>query len=82
MKHIILAGAAALLLASPAYAMHCPQDAAAIDHALGALEVSDEVRAEVQALRDEGMELHEAGNHEESEDTLSEAMRTLLQAAE
>ena len=82
MMHKLLAGAAALLIASPAFAMHCPQDAAAIDHALSVMEVSDEVRAEVQALRDRGMELHEAGNHEESEDTLSEAMRTLLQSVE
>lgn len=82
MMRTLLAGAAALLIASPAYALHCPQDAAAIDHALGVVEVSDEVRSEVQALRDEGMEQHEAGNHEESEDTLSEAMRTLLQSLE
>ena len=82
MMHKLVAGAAALLIASPAFAMHCPMDAAAIDHALSVMEVSDEVRSEVQALRDRGMELHEAGNHEESEDTLAEAMRTLLQAAE
>ena len=82
MTRTILAGAAALLVAGPAYASHCPMDAAAIDHALSVLEVSDEVRTEVQALRDEGMELHEAGNHEESEDKLSEAMRTLLNGVE
>lgn len=78
----LLAGAAALLIASPAYAAHCPQDAAAIDSALGVLQVSDEVRSEVESLRDQGMEQHEAGNHEEAEDTLSEAMRTLLQGVE
>lgn len=78
----VMAGAAALLVAGPAFATHCPMDAAAIDHALGVLEVSDEVRSEVQSLRDEGMEQHEAGNHDEAEDTLAEAMRTLLQAVE
>ena len=82
MTRMLLAGAAALLIAGPAYAKHCPMDAAAIDHALGVMNVSDEVKAEVQALRDEGMEQHEAGNHEEAEDTLSEAMRTLLQSVE
>ena len=78
----ILAGAAALLVAGPAYAFHCPMDAAAIDHALGVLDVSDEVKSQVQALRDEGMEQHEAGNHEDAVNTLSEAMRTLLMAVE
>ena len=82
MMQKLMAGAAAVLVASPAFAAHCPQDAAAIDHALGVMEVSDEVRSEVQALRDQGMEQHEAGNHQEAEDTLSEAMRTLLQSAE
>ena len=74
--------AATALLAVPAYAGHCPADAEAIDHALAALEVSDEVRTEVQALRDQGMEQHEAGDHEAAEDTLSEAMRTLLMSVE
>ena len=80
-RSISLAAAAALL-AAPAYAGHCPADAEAIDNALAALEVSDEVRAEVQMLRDQGMEQHEAGDHETAEDTLSEAMRTLLMSIE
>ncbi len=73
-----MAAAAALLLATPAVAGHCPADAEAIDNALAGLEVGDDVRAEVESLRDQGMEMHEAGNHADAEDTLSEAMRLLL----
>lgn len=74
------AAAAFFLMAASAFAAHCPQDAAAIDAALAKVEISDEVRAEVTALRDEGMQLHEAGDHAESERVLAEAMRTLLMA--
>lgn len=81
-KLTLLAGAAVLLLATPALAFHCPKDAAAIDSGLAALTVSDEVKAEVQTLRDQGMEMHEAGNHDDAEDTLSEGMRLLLNSVE
>jgi hypothetical protein len=74
--------ALAALVATPALAAHCPQDAAAIDHALPLSTLSDEEKAEVQALRDEGMAQHEAGNHAESEALLADAMRRLLLAAE
>lgn len=76
----LLAAVAATLFITPALAGHCPKDAKAIDHALGVLNVGDDVKKQVTALRDEGMALHEAGKHEESEDKLSEAMRTLLSA--
>jgi len=42
--------------------------------------VSDQLKAEVMALKDEGMALHAAGNHAESEVKLAEAMRKLLTA--
>lgn len=76
----ILAALAATFLATPALAGHCPKDAKAIDHALSTLDVGDDVKKQVTAMRDEGMALHEAGKHAESEDKLSEAMRTLLSA--
>lgn len=79
-RHTVLAAATAALLATPAFAGHCPKDAAAIDHALASLDVSDDVKSKVTALRDKGMEQHEAGDHAASEDTMSEAMRTLLTA--
>lgn len=78
----ILAGAGALLLATPAFAFHCPMDAAAIDHALGTLELSEEVETQAQALRDQGMEQHEAGNHADAVNTLAEAMRLILNNVE
>ena len=78
----VAAAAAAVLFVTPAYAFHCPKDAAAIDHALGVLAVSDEVKAEVQTLRDQGMEQHEAGNHADAVNSLSEAMRLLLNSVE
>ena len=73
-----LAAAAAILVATPAFAFHCPMDAAAIDEALAALELGEEVESEAQALRDQGMEQHEAGNHTEAVNTLSESMRLIL----
>ena len=79
-KHTALAAGAALLLATPAYAFHCPKDASAIDHALSVLNVSEDVKSKVQALRDQGMEQHGAGNHADAVNSLSEAMRTLLMA--
>jgi hypothetical protein len=70
------------LAATPALANHCPQDAAAIDHALPLSSLSDEAKAAIQALRDEGMAAHEAGDHAQSEALLADAMRQLLLAQE
>jgi len=70
-----------LLTASPAFAHHCPKDAAAIDHALGVLTVSNEAKTQVTALKDKGMSEHKAGNHAAAETTLAEAMRPLLNNA-
>lgn len=78
LKKAVLAGAFAALMSVPAHAGHCPKDAAAIDHALSVMNVSDDVKTKVTELRDKGMQQHEAGNHAESQDALSEAMRTLL----
>ena len=66
------------LTALPALASHCPADAAAITAALENVTVSDEVEAQVIELRDAGMAAHEAGNHDDAEATLAEAMRLLL----
>ncbi len=82
MTRLSILAAGAVLIATPALAGHCPADAAAIDNALAGLEVSDDVRAEVQTLRDQGMEMHEAGNHADAEGTLAQAMRLLLNSVE
>jgi hypothetical protein len=72
--------AALALLATPALANHCPKDAAAIEHALPKSSLSDADKAEVEALKVKGMELHAAGKHSESEAMLADAMRRLLMA--
>jgi hypothetical protein len=77
-----LLAAAFAFAATSSLASHCPQDAAAIDHALTVSTLDDTAKAEIQTLRDEGMALHEAGNHAESEAMLADAMRRLLLAAE
>ncbi|MDX1593293.1 MAG: hypothetical protein R3298_03525 [Gammaproteobacteria bacterium] len=65
-------------LAGVALAGHCPKDAAAITAGLENSGADDATKAKVAALRDEGMELHNAGNHGASEDKMAEAMRLLL----
>jgi hypothetical protein len=75
---LMLAVVATLFMSAPALAAHCPKDAAAIDAYLAKMSVSDDLKAEVTALKDKGMELHNAGNHRESEAALAEAMRMLL----
>ncbi len=79
-RNTFIAFATFALMASPALAAHCPEDAAAIEHALLSTSLSDEEKAEVERLKDEGMAQHEAGNHRESEALLADAMRRLLLA--
>lgn len=79
MKVTALAIAAALMLfAAPASAFHCPLDAKAIDNGLAKAAISAGAKAEAQKLRDEGMALHESGDHKGSVDKLSAAMRVIL----
>ncbi len=78
MKRILLAAVALSFLASPALAFHCPADMAKIDAALAAgPQISAEQLAEVKRLRAEGDEYHQAGQHQESVDTLAKAMAIL-----
>lgn len=75
---ILSAAAIMALLATPAFAFQCPADIAAIDAALASnMELSDEQKAEVTALRDEGEALHNAGDHQASVDTLAQAKEIL-----
>ena len=74
MRRLVLATAAALLIAGPAFAFHCPKDMAEIDAALAKNPpLSAEQLAEVKTLRTEGEELHAAGKHQESVDALAKA---------
>ncbi len=78
MKRILLAAVALGFLATPALAFHCPADMAKIDAALAANpSLSAEQLAEVRRLRAEGESYHQAGQHQESVDTLAKAMEIL-----
>lgn len=73
-----LIAAVMFAIASSAYAMHCPMDMKKIDEALAKKpNISTEKLAEVKKLRAEGEELHKAGKHQESVDTLGKAMAIL-----
>lgn len=76
-RKVLIATAASLFLAGPAFSMHCPKDMAAIDEALPKAELSDEQKAKVMELRAKGEEQHKAGDHEASVKTLAEAMEIL-----
>ena len=78
MRQTLAAAAILAALATPAFAMHCPADMAKIDAALAQNpQLSVEQLAEVKRLRAEGQTLHEAGQHQESVDTLAKAMEIL-----
>ena len=78
MKHPF-ATAAFLLTLTPAiaFAHGCPGLMAEIDAALPEAEVSDEVRGQVETLRAEGEDLHNAGDHDESMAALEQAKELL-----
>lgn len=67
-----------LTLSFPALAAHCPKDAKAIDASLDRSTLGKDEQAQIKALRDEGMTLHNAGDHRAAEGKLAEAMRMLL----
>ena len=69
---------AALLTSGTALAFHCPAEMKKIDAALAANpKLSDAQLAEVKKLRADGEELHKAGKHQESLDTLAKAEKLL-----
>jgi hypothetical protein len=78
MRTAVLAAFASLLFITPALAFHCPKDMAKIDEALANNPpLTAEQLAEVQKLRKEGEDYHNAGSHQESVDTLAKAMAIL-----
>ncbi len=77
-KTLIAAAAVLALSAAPAWARHCPKDMAEIDAALAKNpSVSAETLAQVKELRAKGEQLHNAGNHPESEAALAKAKALL-----
>ena len=78
MKFRTLIAAMMFAVAGSAFAMHCPLDMKKIDEALAKKpSISADKLAEVKKLRAEGEELHKAGKHQESVDTLAKAMAIL-----
>ena len=78
MKRTLLAAALSFAFATPALANHCPVYMKQIDEALAKNpQLSAEQLAEVQTLRKEGEEQHNAGDHAKSMETLEKAMDIL-----
>lgn len=77
MKTFIPAAVLSLALAGPAFAFQCPADIAKIDQALQSASLSDEQKAQVMELRNEGERLHQSGQHQDSVDTLAQAKEIL-----
>ncbi|MCB1870963.1 MAG: hypothetical protein KDI49_02945 [Gammaproteobacteria bacterium] len=77
-KRYLFSTALLLLLSGQALAFHCPLDMKKIDQALAENPQLDaEQLAMVKQLRSEGEALHNAGQHQESVDTLGKALAIL-----
>ena len=63
MKRILIAAAAVVALASPAFAHNCPNEIKAIDAALQTASLDAAKKAQVTKLRDDADAAHKAGNH-------------------
>ena len=66
-----------VLMTGPVFAGSCPKDMKAIDAALATATLSDEDRAKVMSLREQGEALHSSGSHKESVEALHEALKML-----
>jgi hypothetical protein len=76
-RKTLFAATALALLAGPAFAFQCPADMAKIDAAPRTAMLTPEAKAEVEALRAQGEEQHNAGDHDASVATLATAMQIL-----
>ena len=81
MKKLLTALALTAFLSGTAFANSCPAQVKKIDEALASSTASEEVKAQAQALRDEGQALHDSGDHAGSMAKLTEA-QTLLGIAQ
>ncbi|MDP6388567.1 MAG: hypothetical protein QF654_01570 [Alphaproteobacteria bacterium] len=78
MKRILVAAAVLVAMTSPAFAKHCPKDAAIIDKSLPMAKGLDKMQmTKVKEMRDRGMALHKSGKHGESIKVLHEAIKIL-----
>ncbi len=78
LRTTLLAGAVLALTAAPALAHGCPGYAGTIEAALATSNLSDADKAEITKLKEEGMALHNAGDHHDGEHALNNAMTMLL----
>ena len=77
MKKLLTALAMTALLSGTAFASSCPTHVKKIDEALTTATVSDDVKAQAKALRDQGEALHNEGKHDKSMAALAEAEKLL-----
>jgi len=77
MKIAVLVAFMLAFAAAPAAARQCPQDMAKIDAALKTAQLSPADKTQVEQLRKEGEQLHNAGNHPASEAALAKAKEIL-----
>jgi hypothetical protein len=78
MKRLSALAVALLFASGTAFAFHCPKDMQQIDEALAAKpKLSEAKLKEVKELRAKGEELHKAGKHKESVETLGAAKNVL-----
>jgi uncharacterized protein len=75
MKRMFALATALLFASGTALAFHCPKDMKAIDDAMAKNPKLSEADAKkVKEYRAKGEELHKAGKHQESVDTLAKAL--------
>ena len=77
MKKLITALVLTAFMSGAAFASSCPMHVKKIDEALTTATVSDDVKAQAKALRDQGEALHNEGKHDESMAALAEAEKLL-----
>ena len=77
MKPFVLCLALILAAASPALAGQCEQDVAKIDKVLATAELAPDVRAQIEDMRNQAVQLCGAGNEAEGIDVTSEAKSIL-----
>jgi hypothetical protein len=77
MKKLLTALALTVLMTGTAFANSCPTHVKKIDEALASSTVSEDVKAQAKALRDEGQALHDSGDHAGSMAKLAEAEKLL-----
>ena len=78
MKLVLVAAAVVMAMTAPAFAKHCPKDAAIIDKAMSTVKgLTKAQMTQAKDMRDSGMALHKSGKHGESIRVLHAATKIL-----